>query len=509
LRSSKVTEGGGTGKIAPLTSEAPARSWAKACRAPTSRVPAAEREPILFGARPPAPDAHGAGTPLANSVELTEHGVALAFNGKHRHDLRHCHSAGAWYVWTGTHWARNETRLAFAEARAFAAGLSDGADFKVRATARKAAFAGAVERFAQADPALAVTAEAWDRDPWLLGTPGGTVDLRTGALRPADRHDMITRVTAVAPASAAACPHWLAFLRQATAGDDALVGFLQRWCGCCLTGTTREHALLFIFGPGGNGKSVFLNVVSGILGGYHATAAMDAFTESGSGRHFAFLAMLVGARMLTAAETEEGGAWAETRIKELTGGTPVTANFMRQDPLTCIPQFKITITGNHKPVLRSVDDAARRRFNIVPFLHRPESPDRHLEDRLRQEWPAILRRMIEGCHAWQRDGLRRPEAMAAATEEYFAAQDLFGLWKAARRVVDAQLAERPSDRLTDLNAWLGANGEQLTNRNRFRSWAEKEPGLRYKTVNGSALVAGIGLRLPRVGRVATGGDAKP
>ena len=464
--------------------------------------PVAEREPVLLGQVNRA-DAADAAPGLSNAVELTEHGVALAFARKHRDELHYCHTAGAWFVWKGTHWAKNETRLAFAEARALAAALSDGAEFKIRAAARRATFAGAVERFAQADPTFAVTVAAWDRDPWLLGTPGGTVDLRTGVMRTAQRRDMITRVTAVAPAAQAVCPLWLSFLQQATGGDDALIGFLQRWCGYCLTGTTREHALLFIFGHGGNGKSVFLNVVSGILGAYHATAAMDTFTDSGGSRHLAFLAMLAGARMVTAAETEEGRPWAETKIKEMTGGTAVTANFMRQNPFTYVPQFKITITGNHKPVLRTVDDAARRRFDIVPFLHKPARPDRELETKLCAEWPGILQWMIDGCLDWQRIGLARPAIVAETTADYFAAQDVFGLWKAERCIVDPQLMERPSRLLNDLNAWLNGNGEQPTNRNRFRAWAEKEPALRYKTVNGSDFVSGIGLR-PSEG--AQGGD---
>ena len=250
--------------------------------------------------------------------------------------------------------------------------LNREAEFKTRAITGKAAFAGAVERYAQRDRAFAVTAEAWDRDLWLLGTPGGVVDLRTGTLRPPRREDMITRITAVAPAPpGTTCDRWLTFLDQATGKDDALIRFLQQWCGYCLTGSTREHALLFVHGPGGNGKSVFLNTVSRILGDYARAAPMETFTASIGDRHPTELAMLRGARLVTATETEEGRAWAEARIKQMTGGDPITARFMRQDHFTYTPQFKLTIAGNHKPSLRNVDEAARRRFNIVPFTRRP------------------------------------------------------------------------------------------------------------------------------------------
>lgn len=364
----------------------------------------------------------------AGEVELTEHGVAVVFAQRHRDDLRYCHTAGAWYHWQGTHWARNATRRAFTWARNLVAELNRNTEFRTRAVTGKAAFASAVERYAQADEAFAVTAEIWDTDPFLLGTPGGVVDLRTGMLRSAARTDYVTRVTAVAPAETADCRNWLAFLEQATAGDRALIAFLQRWFGYCLTGITREHALLFVYGPGGNGKGVLLVTVSGIMGVYAATAALDTFTVAKGERHSTDLAMLAGARLVMTTETEEGRAWAEARIKAMTGGDPVTARFMRQDYFTYFPAFKLTISGNHKPALSSVDDAARRRFNVVPFLHRPTAPDPLLTDKLRAEWPGILRWMIDGCLAWQRDGLARPKVVLDATAEYFAEQDVLTQW---------------------------------------------------------------------------------
>lgn len=194
------------------------------------------------------------------------------------------------------------------------------------------------------------------------------------------------------------------------------------------TGLTREHALVFVYGPGGNGKSVFLNVLTAILAAYATTAAMDTFTASIGDKHPTDMAMLRGARLVTASETEEDRAWAEARIKQLTGGDPVTARFMRQDFFTFVPAFKLTIVGNHQPALRNVDDAAKRRFNIVPFIRKPERPDRQLEDKLRGEYPAILRWMIDGCLDWQEHGLVRPASVVAATADYFSEQDLLAQW---------------------------------------------------------------------------------
>ncbi len=146
---------------------------------------------------------------------------------------------------------------------------------------------------------------------------------------------------------------------------------------------------------------------------------MDVFTAASGERHPTDLAMLRGARLVSASETEEGRAWAESRIKAITGGDPISARFMRQDFLTFTPTFKLFVIGNHRPVLRNVDEAARRRFNLIGFNHKPGNPHRELGEKLKAEWPAILRWAIEGRLDWQRNGLIRPNSVLAATEDYF------------------------------------------------------------------------------------------
>lgn len=404
----------------------------------------------------PASKPKGAWKKAAPPVDLlTEDWAAQIFADRHAGDLLYCHDSARWYTWTGAAWIPNRSGLAFQWARELARELCSQQDQATRFIASKVSFASGVERFCRVDPVFAVTADAWDRDPWLLGTPGGTVDLRTGELRRARPDEHITKLTAVAPVGAPDCPLWLTFLQEATGSDATLIRFLRQWAGYCLTGLTREHALVFVHGAGGNGKSVFLNVLIGILGAYATTAAMDTFTATRGDKHPTDMAMLRGARLVTASETEADRAWAEARIKQLTGGDPVTARFMRQDFFTFLPTFKLTIVGNHRPMLRNVDEAARRRFNIVPFTRKPERPDRELEEKLQAEWPAILRWMIEGCADWQLNGLVRPDVVRDATEEYFAAQDSFGQWLEDHCLVEAE------------NPFRKATTQEL-----FASWGE-------------------------------------
>lgn len=276
---------------------------------------------------------------------LTEDSAALEFADMRRGALAFDHDVQGWFAWCGSHWRRETTGLAFEWARTLARDMGGIENGTARRIVGKAAFAAGVERFARSDRAFAVTSDIWDTGAMLLGTPGGTVDLRTGLLRPADPADRITKITAVAPAATGWCPRWLSFLDETMGGDASVIEYLRRFAGYCLTGSTKEHMLFFGYGAGGNGKSVYINVHAGILNDYAVTAPMETFAAAYGDRHPTELAMLRGARLVTATETEEGRAWAESRIKQLTGGDKISAHFMRQDYFTFLPSFKLMIVG--------------------------------------------------------------------------------------------------------------------------------------------------------------------
>ena len=431
---------------------------------------------------------------------ITEDSAASEFARLYAGRLRFDHDAGKWREWTGSIWKENKTGIAFHFARELARDLAVTEPDKVRYVTSKTSFASGVERFARVDPAFATTSEFWDRDTWLLGTPENVIDLRTGRQRAAVPDDGLTKATAIAPAPTADCPLWMRFLDEATGGDAEMVRFLRQWFGYCLTGEISEHALCFVFGPGGNGKSLLLNVLIGILGPYAAVATMEAFIASRGERHSTDLAMLRGARLVTASETEEGRHWAEARIKQLTGGDPITARFMHRDNFTFRPTFKLLIVGNHKPVLRTVDDAQRRRFNLIPFTHKPASPDRDLEHKLRAEWPAILRWAIDGCLDWQANGLIRPSSVLRATERYFADQDLIAHW------LDEACDAEPGNRwksaasaalFASWTSFVVAAGEKPGSRKAFAEELERRGFENKRGTGGVRVFQGVALkRLP-------------
>jgi putative DNA primase/helicase len=232
----------------------------------------------------------------------------------------------------------------------------------------------------------------WDRHPWLLNTPDGVVDLRTGKLREHRRSDFITQSTSVTPHKGCQPVRFLQFLDEITDNDVDLRQFWKRVFGYSLLGANPEHAIFFGFGTGRNGKTVLRKTFAEILHTYHCTAPMEAFTQKRMSQHPTEIADLRGKRLVTAIETEPGTRWNETRLKELSGGDEIATRHMRQDFFRFIPVCKLLFFGNNKPGLKNVDTAIRERFLMLPFPHEflADDRDKWLYDSLRQEWPGIL-----------------------------------------------------------------------------------------------------------------------
>ncbi|MGE0650800.1 MAG: phage/plasmid primase, P4 family [Alphaproteobacteria bacterium] len=399
--------------------------------------------------------------------------LALRFTDRHEQDLRFVNLWGRWLIWNGQRWVIDDTQNALDLARfiareASAEILETNGTARLAATVASAKTVAAIERLARADRRHASVTDDWDADPWLLNTPSGTINLKDGRLRPHARGDKITKITAVGPGGE--CPSWLAFLDRVFAGDQALIAFAQRMLGYSLTGSIRDHALFFLYGTGGNGKGVFLNTWASILGDYAKVATMETFTATHGERHSTDVAMLRGARAVIAQETEEGQRWAEARFKAMTGGDAISARFMRQDNFTFTPTFKLMIAGNHKPSLRSVDEAVRRRFNLVPFTVTipKEERDPTLLEKLKAEWPGILAWAIEGCLEWQRIGLTPPPAVQAATADYLANEDSIGLFLAECCATDDPNASTEVNELfAAWSAWSAQAGEFTGSVKRF------------------------------------------
>jgi putative DNA primase/helicase len=436
---------------------------------------------------------------------MSDDNLADAFASEYAEDWRYVAAWGRWFEWTGDRWREDDTgkhrhvaRMVTRQAVYWKDAQTMTPDGKRKINSARTA--GALLQLAQTDRRIAAKVDQWDTDPWLLGVPGGVVDLRTGQTLKPVREQYITAQCAVTPGSGAPAK-WLEFLQRVTAGDDSLIDFLHRCAGYWLTGSAREHSLTFLYGTGANGKSVFMRTLGGILGvestQYAASCQMTVFTESKMERHSTELARLRGARLVIAEETAGGAKWDQAKIQWLTGEGSVTARFMRQDDFTFKPQFKLLFAGNHKPMLRSVDEAIKRRFHLVPFTVTipAEERDHQLYEKLREEWPQILAWMIEGCAKWQKYALSPPSCVIEATENYLETEDALGQWvdECCDRI---EGASDSADLWRSYSQWCEKNGEHAWSR---RSWANAlvERGFAArKGAKGRRMIDGIS---PRVG----------
>lgn len=433
-------------------------------------------------------------------------------------DARFCGPLGGWLLWDGSRWVVDEQRrhmtliryfvrkygerlMEWAKARAPGMTDAEAEKFlaKMRATAtalRQAPFIANVETLAKSNPRSASRVDQWDCEDLLLGTPAGTVDLRTGQLRPSRREDYISRSTACGPAPEGTRPErWLRFLNECFPDDPEMPEFLQRLAGYALTGLTREHRLFFFQGTGRNGKGTFLNTLQPIWGDYARGLPPSALLESRNPQHMAPLAALRGARMARAAEIQGGQTWNDAIVKQLTGGDTITANRMRCDPFDFTPKLTLFVDANKLPRIRGADPAMAARMTLIPWRqHFPKgTADEHLGAALKAEAPAILRWAIDGARAYLRDGLTIPEAVKSASLAYMENEDTIGQFLTTR-TEPLRGARLTRDTLyTDYLAWCDKeHADPMTH----RAFAQvmRERGLREVKSHGTYHWSGLILR---------------
>jgi len=364
----------------------------------------------------------------------------------HGEDLRWIDPWRKWLTWTGRRWKQDDTGEAIRRAENVAQDLLEAATGKIdRAIEKKdkdALEAAEAElktarRFWERRPlenglvlahsSLAAIPDQWDRDPWLLNVENGTVDLKTGELKPHCREDLITKLAPTAWNREAQAPRFDRFLSRILP-DVAVREYIQRALGYSVSGEIREHALHVAWGAGANGKTTLFDTVAYVVGDYSGIAPATLFMLTKGDRHPTEIAALFGKRLVTASETPEGGRLNENLIKTLTGGDMITARRMREDFWTFAPTHTLWISTNHKPRVYGTDLGIWRRLRLIPFTVTipEEEQDPDLPRKLRDEGPGILVWLVEGCWKYLREGLNPPEAVRVATDEYRSGEDVLG-----------------------------------------------------------------------------------
>lgn len=429
------------------------------------------------------------GAPEEEAVEiynLSDLGNAERLVHKHGDHLRYLHNAREWLVWQKTRWqvdssghierrAVDVVRDIYGEARA-----CEDKDHRKRIAkwARESEGNNRVKAMVDlARSQLPVSQEELDADPWLLNCRNGILDLRNGTLREHDPRDMLTRQIPVDYDPEADQTIWLKFLTEATAGDEELMGFLQRAAGYSLTGQTTEEVLFFVHGPGAAGKSTFVEALRSMLGDYGATLNFEVLLaksggDGGRGPN-PELVKLTGVRFAASIEVDEGKKLAEGIVKSLTGGDTVSARAMyARRSIEFKPQFKLWLVANDAPRVRENDDALWRRILRCPFeqIVPAAKRDKTLKERLRDPrigGAAVLAWAVQGCLMWQKGGLCVPEAVRASTEELRQEMDPLTGFLAERCQFSETAYTSNSELRQNYESWCRENGHHPVSPKRF------------------------------------------
>ena len=316
---------------------------------------------------------------------------------------------------------------------------------------------------------VSVMPEDFDKDDMLLNVSNGYLDLSSGELKPHEKNKMFSKQTNFEYSEKMTPDVWIDFLNDIFDYDQELITYIQKAIGYSLTGSTKEQVMFILHGKGSNGKSIFVETISEILGSYSKNIRASSLMVKRNEGVNNDIATLQDARLVTSSEPNEGFRFDEGLVKQLTGGDRVTARFLYGEDFEFTPKFKIWVTTNHKPIVRGTDDGIWRRLILIPFeVQIPDhKKDKDLKYKLLREAPGILEWMLEGCRLWQRYGLQVPKKIARAGQAYRTEMDVLELFieEECERADDGKA---PAGELYDLyKKWADDSGEYKMNKNKF------------------------------------------
>ncbi len=387
-----------------------------------------------------------------------------------------------WFWFDGTRWLRDRNGELMRRAKDVTQAIIDGSKYfppdartdaiKFALRSEQAPRLAAMIELAKSEQGICLPYSAFDRDPWLAGVERGAIDLRTGEFLLPAATEYVSRRLGTEFNPHANCPTWCAFLDRITAGDIALIDFLQRAIGYTLTGSTGEQVIFVLHGPGANGKSVLLRIIRELAGEYGADAPIQTFVDRARREASNDLARLAQLRFVCASELEEERPLAESLVKTVTGGEAISARFLYGEYFEFQPTFKVWIACNHKPRISGDDHGILRRIRLTPLRVTipPEEQDRELLAKLRRELPGILNWAIAGALAWQRDGLGAPAAVLDATRTYRDESDSIGEWIRERCVIEPGAAIQAKPLYQDYAKYIEERGARPLS---MKRWAQR------------------------------------
>lgn len=427
--------------------------------------------------------------------------VAAELQGRLRFDL----DARQWYAYTGSIWQPTSTHEAAevvveAAERHFLSRISATQDkyekqrlTKLLEAAYRARTVQGVLFFLAGQNGIATRASEWNQVDTLLPVKNGVIDLVTGNFRPYSPADMYTKTAGTHYDPQAQASRWQRFLREVFLNDSELIAFIQRAVGYSLTGWTNEQVFFFCYGTGWNGKGRFLETLLALLGDFGKYASFGTFTrERAKNGHEDDLMTLEGARFVASSESKTVGKLAEDVLKTIAGEDPITGSRKYERTRTFQPKFKLWLAANNKPRVDDVSDGFWRKVILIPFdASFKGKADTHLGEKLRAELPSILNWAIEGCLAYQQEGLNPPQRCLDAVAMWRSDNDPLADFLITCRTGDG-LEVRASDLYQEYERYCATSGMKPISQHAFTPLMEAHGFKRERRKNGRFFV-GIGI----------------
>lgn len=449
--------------------------------------------------------------PESEDIEykLTDVGNAERFAAMFKDQVKYCAIYKKWFIWNGKRWEQDDTGKIITYAIECVRNIIHDADLLPEGDKRKSLIQHSLKsessgklkallEIASGMPAITVRSEDLDQNAWLLNCQNGTIDLRTGKLKPHDPKDYITRICAAAYKPDCAIPLWTQLMEKITGGDKEYIRYIQKALGYALTGDISEQAIFILYGTGSNGKSTMLNIFAALLNGYAQSTSSDTFMQKKNESVNNDIARLKGARFVSAIEMEEGKRMAESLIKSMTGGDKLVTRFLYGEFFEYVPQFKVFLAVNHKPDIRDTTNSIWRRIKIMEFNNTftEQERDKNFPTKIMaKELQGILAWAVQGCLDWQQNGINAPDIVEAATRAYKEEMDSFSHFFNECCVV--REGARVSNKMlrAKYDEWCAENGERgLTQRPFSRKLRERGYDTRNSSPTGTAEWHGFTLR---------------
>jgi len=437
----------------------------------------------------------------------TDTGNARRLVGLHQGLMRYCSDFGKWLVWKDGYWKvdyegiiqkyvlRTISSMVI-EASAMGSDRDKTALWKWALKSQSYFNIKSMVAIAKELEGIPIRQEALDTDPYLLTCTNGTLDLESGKFQEHDANNLITKTTAVAYDPAATCPRWEQFLREILP-DDSMQEFMQRAVGYSLSGDVSARAFFILHGSGKNGKSTFLNTIQHLMKDYATSTPTSTLKVKGRNSGDSIpndLACLRGSRLVTAYESGKSMSLDEGKIKQLSGGDPISARFLRAEFFTYTPVFKLWLSTNNRPIIRGTDAAIWDRVHLCPFNVRVGDNDLVEDPRLREalyeELPGILNWGVEGFKWFQKDGLGIAFQVLEAVDKYREDMDTLAVFIETNYTIDVLGRVQTSVVYEDYRTWCKDNGEYHMSTSWLKGELESR-GFRYEHSRDARYFLGI------------------